>query len=326
VTQILVFLRDPERSVLRFDALARNRDVTVVTASSIDEARPFLPETEVLITLGVHLGEAAAGLFGSMPRLRWVQLIGTGTDNVADHLQGTDVALTNARGLHGRQMSEAAIGAMLALARRLPQTIRNQSARLWERAPGALLSGKTVGILGLGAIADALAPRCRALGMRVVGITGTPRALDGFDEVRPRRNIARALADLDHLILLAPYSAATHHLVDADALRGMKRGSFLINLARGGIVDEAALIEALDADRLAGAALDVFEQEPLPASSPLWAHPKVMVTPHVGGLHDGYADDVLALAADNLRQFLDSGTGALQNRVPLTEVLEYADR
>jgi len=324
VKQILVFLRDPERTMLRFEGLADDGRFCVHTAGSLDEARPFLADADALISLGPHLGDDAAAIFNAMPRLRWVQLITTGTDNVASHLAGREVALTNARGLHGRQMSEAAIGAMLALARGQPRHFRNQAAREWERFPAALLAGKTVGILGVGAIAEALAPICRALGMRTVGITGTPRPLEAFDEVRSRGDLKAALSDLDHLVLLAPYSADTQGLIGDEALGAMKPGAFLINLARGGILDEAALIRALDSGHLAGAALDVFECEPLPADDPLWSHPKVIVTPHVGGLHDGYADDVVALAAENLRRFLEGGADALINRVALPKVLQHA--
>ncbi|HEX8300706.1 D-2-hydroxyacid dehydrogenase [Sphingomonas sp.] len=324
MTEVLVYLREPERSVLRFDALADISGVAVRGAASIEEARPFLAAAEVLITLGPHLAGESAEILDAMPRLRWVQLITTGTDNVAEHLAGRDVTLTNAHGLHGRQMSEAALGAMLALARGLPRHLRNQEARVWDRFPAALLSGKTVGIVGLGAIAEALAPRCRALGMRVVGITATPRPLESFDEVRARGDMASALSGVDHLVLLAPYSASTHRLIEARALAAMKPGGFVINLARGGVLDEAALVEALDNGQLAGAALDVFEHEPLPPGDPLWSHPRVIVTPHVGGLHDGYAQDMLALAESNLRRFLAGGADALLNRVELSKALQHA--
>ena len=318
---LLVLLKDPEGSAFDFSRLTRDYGMPVRHARSVAEAEPFLAETEIMVTLGPHLGTEAAQLFANMPRLRWVQLISTGTDNVAEHLAGTGVALTNAHGLHGRQMSEAAICAMLTLSRDIPRVIRNQDARHWDRFHSTLLSGKTVGIIGVGAIAEALAPICRALGMRTVGISGSPRAVSGFDEMRARDPLADAVGDLDYLVVLAPYSAATHHLIGADVFAAMKPTAFIVNLARGGIIDEAALLTALDAGQIAAASLDVFEREPLPADHPIWAHPKIIVTPHIGGFHDGYPADVAALMADNVGRFLSDGPDTLINRVTLPERL-----
>ena len=321
---LLVLLKDPESSAFDFSRLTQEYGLPVRHARSVAEAELFLAETEIMVTLGPHLGTDAANLFGRMPNLRWVQLISTGTDNVAEHLVGTGVALTNAHGLHGRQMSEAALCAMLTLSRDIPRAIRNQDARHWDRFHSTLLSGKTVGVVGVGAIAEALAPICRAFGMRTIGISGSPRAVPGFDEMRARDGLPAAVADLDYLVLLAPYSAATHHLVGADVFAAMKPTAFVVNLARGGILDEAALLAALDAGQIAGASLDVFEREPLPADHPIWAHSKIIVTPHIGGFHDGYPADVAALMADNVRLFLSNGLDALINRVTLPERLLHA--
>ena len=321
MTPLLVILKDPEGSAFDFSAVTREYGLPVRHVRSVAEAEPFLAETEIMVTLGPHLGPDAAQLFASMPRLRWVQLISTGTDNVAEHLAGTGVALTNAHGLHGRQMSEAALCAMLTLSRDIPRVIRNQGARHWDRFHSTLLSGKTVGILGVGAIAEALAPICRAIGMRTVGISASPRPLAAFDEMRARTPLFAAVADLDYLVVLAPYSAATHHLIKADVFAAMKPTAFIVNLARGGIIDEAALLSALDGNQIAAASLDVFEREPLPADHPIWAHPKIVVTPHVGGFHDSYPTDVAALMADNVRLFLSGGPDTLINRVTLPERL-----
>ncbi len=321
MTPLLVLLKDPEGSAFDFSAMTRESGLPVRHVRSVAEAEPFLAETEIMVTLGPHLGSDAATMFARMPQLRWVQLISTGTDNVAEHLGGTGVALTNAHGLHGRQMSEAAICAMLTLSRDIPRVIRNQQARNWDRFHSTLLAGKTVGILGVGAIATSLAPICHAFGMRTVGISGSPRAVAGFDDMRARDPLPSAVADLDYLVLLAPYSAATHHLVGAEVFAAMKPTAFIVNLARGGILDEAALVTALELGQIAAASLDVFEQEPLPAGNQLWSHPKVVVTPHIGGFHDGYPADVAALMADNVRRFLRDGPDALINRVTLSERL-----
>ncbi len=319
MSPLLVLLKDPEASAFDFAQITREHGLPVQHVRSVAEAEPFLADTEIMVTLGPHLGPDAAQLFARMPRLHWVQLISTGTDNVAEHLAGTSVALTNAHGLHGRQMSEAAICAMLTLSRDIPRVIRNQDARHWDRFHSTLLAGKTVGILGVGAIAEKLAPICGAFGMRTVGISGSPRPIAGFDEMRARDPLSVAVADLDYLVLLAPYSAATHHLVGAEVFAAMKPAAFVVNLARGGIIDEAALLAALDGNQIAAASLDVFEHEPLPADHPIWAHPKVVVTPHIGGFHDGYPADVAALMAKNVSLFMDGGPEALINRVSLPD-------
>ena len=148
--------------------------------------------------------------------------------------------------------------------------MRHQDGQSWTRWPPRLLDGKTVGIYGVGLIAEALAPRCEALGMDVIGFTSTRRALPGFDRMHLRSELLEVAGRLDYLVLLVPYAEDTRHIIDARVFQAMKRTGYLVNLARGGIVDEGALIRALEAGEIAGAALDVFQEEPLPASHPLW--------------------------------------------------------
>ena len=302
---LLVLIAEPEQSGLRLERLGTLfPDLVVHIARSVDEAMPLIGAMDILITLPPHLGSQAAQLFAAATRLKWVQLVTTGSDNVREYLEGSTVVLTSARGLHGHQMSEAAIAAMLGLARQVPRLLRNQQDQRWQRFPAQLLNGKTAAIIGLGAIAETLAPMLKIFGMRVVGYSGSSRPVAGFDEVRARSTLAATVGDVDHLIVLAPLSLDTAGLVDGAVFAGMKPSAFLINLARGGIVDEAALLDALNRDALAGAALDVFAIEPLPADNSLWRHPRIIVTPHAGGLHDGYQRDILDLAVENLRHFL----------------------
>ena len=302
---LLVLIAEPEQSGLRLERLGTLFPGLVVhVARSVDEAMPLIGAVDILITLPPHLGSQAAQLFAAATRLTWVQLVTTGSDNVREYLEGSTVVLTSARGLHGHQMSEAAIAAMLGLARQVPRLLRNQQDQRWQRFPAQLLNGKTAAIIGLGAIAETLAPMLKIFGMHVVGYSGSSRPVAGFDEVRVRSTLAATVGDVDHLIVLAPLSLDTAGLVDGAVFAGMKPSAFLINLARGGIVDEAALLDALNRDALAGAALDVFATEPLPADNPLWRHPHIIVTPHAGGLHDGYQRDILDLAVENLRHFL----------------------
>jgi phosphoglycerate dehydrogenase-like enzyme len=204
---------------------------------------------------------------------------------------------------------------MLALARDLPRAMRQRNARKWERYPSQLLKGKTVGIFGVGAIARSLAPKCRSFGMTVVGITSAPRAMEGFDRMVHRDDLESAVRELDFLVLLTPYTPETHGIVGERVLAAMRPSAFLLNLARGGIVDEEALLNALREKRLAGAALDVFATEPLPEDHPFWSMDNVIVTPHLGGFHDQYAEEALPTVVENFRKFLAGDLDKMKNVV-----------
>jgi phosphoglycerate dehydrogenase-like enzyme len=205
---------------------------------------------------------------------------------------------------------------MLALARDLPRALRSQRERKWVRFPATLLRGKTVGLFGIGAIAEELAPRCKAMGMTVVGITSAKRQVAGFDRVFGRDELVAAVRDLDYLVLLTPYTPETRHIVNSGVFAAMKPGSYIVNLARGGVVDEAALIQALEQGKLAGAALDVFAKEPLPDDHPVWGMDNVIITTHQGGFFDGYPDYALPVVENNLRKFL---AGDLKNMVNIVK-------
>lgn len=181
--------------------------------------------------------------------------------------------------------------AMLALSRDLPRAVRAQDRHSWERWPSRLLDRATVGIFGIGAIAEALAPRCKALGMTVVGISSVKRTVAGFDRILARDELLDAVRHLDFLVVLTPYSAKTRNAIDESVFAAMKPGACIINLARGGVVDEGALIKALEQKQIAGAALDVFATEPLAADHPLWDMKNVIITAHLGGLYDRYVDE-----------------------------------
>jgi phosphoglycerate dehydrogenase-like enzyme len=204
---------------------------------------------------------------------------------------------------------------MLAVSRGFADSVRNQDRRAWTRWPPRLLDGKTVGIVGVGLIAQALAPKCKALGMTVLGFTSTPRELPGFDRMHARGELMRLAATLDYLVLLVPYAEDTHRLIDARMFAAMKPSSYLINLARGGIVDEEALMRALERGEIAGAALDVFQEEPLPPEHPLWSTRNVVVTPHLGGFCDVYAERAWPTIEHNMACFLRGDFDGMINLV-----------
>jgi len=266
------------------------------------KAAPLMPDADILLTFGPMLRDEALHNAG---KLKWIQALGTGIDGVIDQPSlRQDVIITNIRGIHGEPVSEAALMGMLALSRRLPDSVRYQNQHSWTRWPPRLLDGKTVGIYGVGLIAEALAPRCAALDMTVIGFTSTKRELPGFDRMHLRSELIRHAGELDYLVLLVPYSEETHHCIDARVFAAMKPSSYLINLARGGILDETAMMEALESGKIAGAALDVFQEEPLPPDHPLWTTKNVIITPHLGGFCDVYAERALPTVEHNMACFL----------------------
>ena len=166
---------------------------------------------------------------------------------------------------------------MLSLARDLPRSVHAQENGQWERWPSRCSSGKTVGILGVGLIAEYLAPICKTFHMTVIGISGSPRAAPGFDRMVARGDLMKVAGELDYLVVLAPLTPETRNIVGAKLLAAMKPTAYLVNVARGGVVDEPALIKALEAGQIAGAGLDVFSQEPLPPDNPLWKTKNVTI-------------------------------------------------
>jgi phosphoglycerate dehydrogenase-like enzyme len=311
---ILLTLPKEVRDVYANRMRDRFPDLAIDIADGLAAAAPFMPYADALVTFGPHLRDGA--ILKHAAKLKWVQALGTGVDGIIDQpLLPAHVIITNIRGIHGEAVSEAAIAGMLALGRRLPESIRNQDQRKWVRWPTKLVDRKTVGIYGIGLIAEALAPRCKALGMTVIGFTSTKRTVAGFDRMHLRSELIAVADTLDFLVLLVPFSEETRNVIDARVFAAMKRGSYFVNLARGGIVDEDALMEALDSGQLAGAALDVFQTEPLPPAHPLWSMKNVIVTPHLGGFCDTYAERALPAIEHNMECFLRGDIDGMMNVV-----------
>ena len=263
---ILLTLPEPIRNQYRDRLRKRFPEIAMELVDHHSKVGPYIDKADALITFAPML---SGGVLAAATQLKWVQALGTGVDNLIDQpALPKDVIVTNMCGIHGAPVSEAALAGMLALARGLRRAIGAQDERQWRRFPAQLLQDKTVGIFGVGQIAEILAPKCKAFCMRVVGVTSAPRELAGFDRMYRRADLAQVVGDFDFLVLLTPLTAATRNSIDAGILAAMKPTSFLVNLARGGIVDEPALIGALAKGRIAGAALDVFNQEPLPADHP----------------------------------------------------------
>jgi phosphoglycerate dehydrogenase-like enzyme len=311
---ILIFVTIAEQAQFYRNAiLTKYPDAAVTTVASLDELEREIPKTDILMSFGAQLRRR--DVFAHATRLKWVNALGTGLDGIIDAPSlGRDVIVTSTRGIHGVPMSEMAFMLMLALARDFPRAVHAQDKAVYQRWTPKLLHGKTVGILGVGLSAEELAPRCKAFGMTVVGISRTPRRLAGFDRFHDRADLVAAVRELDFFILLIPLDAHTVGIVDARVISAMKPESYLINLARGPVLDEDALLAALRERRIAGAALDTFRHEPLPPDSPWWRAPSTIVTPHLAGTYDRYAEDAFRQFDGNLAHFLAGRPELMTNR------------
>ena len=315
MTNVLLLLNFPEETQKQYYQPLKSAfpELNINLVAHHSQAAPYTAGAEILMTFGPMLTDQ---LIQQATQLKWIQALGTGVDNLADLPSlRPEVIITNIHGIHGPAMSESAIMSMLALSKNFPRIARNQIERVWQRWPSRLLDGKTLGIFGIGAIAEALASRCKPLGMRIIGISSTKRQVANFDQVYGREELTSAAAEVDHFVILTPYTPDTKNIVNARVLAAMKPTAYLINLARGGVVDEQALISALETGQIAGAALDVFNTEPLPADHPFWSMENVIVTPHLGGYNDQYASQAMPVITENIRRFLAGRTTELINLV-----------
>jgi D-2-hydroxyacid dehydrogenase (NADP+) len=310
---ILTEVQEAMRARYKAMLLERFPQLTINVVGHHNDVGPYIANTEVLLCFSPPMADHVVR---DAPNLKWIQALGTGVDNIIDLPSlGKEVVVTNVRGIHGPPVSEATIAYMLSLARDLPRSTHAQDKKAWERWPARLLDGKTVGILGVGLIAEYLAPICKQFGMTVIGISGSPRPTNGFDRIVARGDLIKVAAEFDYLVALAPLTPETRGIIGAKLLAAMKPSAYLVNVARGGVVDEPALIAALEAGQIAGAALDVFSQEPLPPDNPLWKAKNLTIFPHLGGYSHGYEDRAMPTIEGNMRKFLNNDLKSMINIV-----------
>jgi len=268
----------------------------VVCWSKPEEFSAGIAEAVYLFTL-----HPPTGHWAKARRLRLIQAFGAGVDYLLPAVGlPASVVIANQRGMSADSMAEFALTLVLALLKQLPFFVNAQQLHRWERRLPERAAGRTLGVLGLGAIGLALAERARALGMRVIGTQREPKPHPAVAQLEPPSGTGRVLTESDVVVILMPLTDATRGSIGASELARMKPSAYLVNLARGGIVDEAALRDALVDGRLAGAAFDVFAREPLEEGSPLWEVPNLWITPHVAGGFPELLDVSIGLFADNV--------------------------
>lgn len=282
--------------------------------TSEEEFAAGIGEVEYLLALNPPRGHWARAR-----RLRLIQVLGAGVDGVlpAPDLPPS-VLLANQRGMSAEPMAEFGLTLALGLLKQLPFFLGAQRERAWRRTLPVRAAGLTMGILGLGAIGEALAERAAALGMRVIGTQRSPKRHPAVAHIEPPERTDAVLAESDIVVVLLPLTDETRGFLSRERLAKMKPGAYLVNLARGGIADEDAVVAALRDGRLAAAAFDVFATEPLPPESPLWDVPNLWVTPHMAGGFPEILDETTRLFADNVariergepvRNAIDRGRG-----------------
>lgn len=284
-------------------------EVELRFAGSVEQLAEMLPGAEVL--LGWSFSETnLRDVWQHADRLRWIHWTGAGVDAVLfPELVNSDVVLTNARGIYDRAMAEYVLGLMLCFAKRFPETTRHQLEKRWQHRLGELLFGCRALVVGVGSIGREIARLLTRAGLHVEGVGRRARsAHEDFAVVHAREDLDNALAGADYVIIIVPLTAETRGFFGAAQMRAMKPTARLINVARGAVIDESSLIEALRGGQIAGAALDVASVEPLPAESPLWEMPNVIVSPHMSGDYIGYQQAVVSAFIDNLRRFRNGHT------------------
>lgn len=297
---------------------ARNTGIRFIEVRDRAGLDAAVPEADVLVCSGLWRND----LPRIAPRLKFVQSASAGTDQFdREVFRAHGLRLASAQGVNAHAVSEHAIALMLALMRRIPEARDNQARRFWRGMMGDFakredeVAGKTAIVVGLGRIGGRIARLCKALEMTVIGVRRDVAAgAEAADEVHSFRDLKAQLPRADVVILACPLTEETRNLMDAAALAQLKPTALLVNVARGRVVDEPALIAALQAGRLAGAGLDVTAEEPLPPESPLWAMPNVLITPHTAGETHRYEDNVLDLLLENIAR-LQRGESRLVNEI-----------
>jgi len=312
---IRIVLTSPfdESNVLRIKKVSERIHVDQVSALVVAEKKGNLADRERLTRL-LQEAEILFGWIHQFPkdlperisRLKWVQVMSAGVDSLPEKIMKSPIRIATVRGLHRTPMGEVVLEMMLMFVKDAPSCLLMKQAKQWRRYKPKLLQGQTVGILGLGAIGGEIARLCKAFDMKVVGVSrsaGEAQTIPDVDRVYPRERLTDLLAESDFVVLALPLTKETKGLIGEKELRAMKPTSYLINVARGAIVDEEALQRALEEKWIAGAGLDVFVKEPLPPESKFYELPNVIFSPHISGEMPEYETRATDVFCENLRRY-----------------------
>ena len=283
--------------------ISRNcSDVDIISKQQLDESATEGANVDALIGW-----RFSPELIARLPNLRWIQFISVSIDEfaISPHVS-SEVIVTNTKGLYSDSVADYVLWALLTLTRKFNVVTRNQSRRRWHQISGPTLRGKTIGIFGVGSVGRAVAQRARAFEMQTVGIVSDnaeSTQLSCVDATLPQRDLHQAIGDFDAFVICVPLTEATKGVVNADLIAKMKPSAYIINTVRGGVADEAAIAAVLENGKLAGAAIDSFDKEPVRRWSPLWKTRNLLITPHISGITDDYQQRVGDLICENIWRF-----------------------
>lgn len=265
-----------------------------------------LPDADVLLGWDFRADDLEE-CWNRAEKLRWIHWGGAGVDAVLfPALRESDVVLTNSRGIFDRAMAEWTLGVLIGHAKRMPETMNDRRERQWTYRVSTKMAGQKVLIVGIGSIGREVGRLCRAFGLRVSGVGRSARQGDHvFDAVHARRDLVTVLPGADYVVLIAPLTPGTENIFDGAMFAAMKPSAFFVNIGRGALVDEKALIDALDTGGIAGAALDVFREEPLSPDNPVWTAKHTFISPHISGDYHGFQTDLARLFLDNFHLYRD---------------------
>ncbi|WP_273837773.1 D-2-hydroxyacid dehydrogenase [Halococcus sp. PRR34] len=276
------------------------------------ESRTLLSDADAIVTLSL-----SDNLLAATESVGWVQALSAGVDHYdLDALRERDIAFTNVSGVHAEQIAEQVLGYILMFERRIHESIQQQQHSVWKRVEGGEVRGKTLGIIGVGSIGTRVAELGSALGMQVIGTKRDPKtAPEALETCYSPDDFHEVVCQSSYLVLACPLTETTNGMIGIDEIRMMPTDAILVNIARGEIVDQDALIRGLHNGWIRGAGLDVFETEPLPQTSSLWDLPNVVVTPHMAGSSPRKAERWCSVIAENYRKFANNNRNELVNRV-----------
>lgn len=282
----------------------------------MEEAEKHLPEADVLFTYG---SDIQARHIEQAINLKWIMVMSAGVDQLpAEQITNREIIVTNSRGIHAIPMAEYTMLMMLYVYRQMPKMLANQKERNWKRLKNEEIFGKTIAILGTGAIGQEIARLAKAFQMKTLGYNRSGQQVDYVDEMYSGDQLDVALRQADFVVAVLPGTKNTEHLIGATQFEAMKASAVFINIGRGSTVHEEDLIDALKEGKIFHAVLDVFQKEPLGEESPFWQLDNVTITPHISGVTPAYQDHVFEIFQHNLHVF-QSGEGEFLNLVNLNK-------
>jgi phosphoglycerate dehydrogenase-like enzyme len=292
-------LADKHRAAITHAAPAAN----IVTCTP-DQAENYIHDADILVVWGWM---DIQPVFPQAKKLRWIHALSAGVENLLfPAIQDSPVLLTNSKGIHGIPVAEHVLAMILAFSRGLNVFIRQQNAKVWKRSYVDEIHDKTLGIIGFGSIGREIAKKAKGLGMQVVATKRTATAELFVNKLYPPENVEEMLGTCDFIVAALPLVDETKEYFSLRLFQAMKPSAYFINISRGAVVRQHDLVTALQQGLIQGAGLDVFEEEPLPETSPLWELPNVIITPHLAALSPYYLDRAIKLFADNLERFLEN--------------------